>query len=72
MLSPLGVIFGWLIAFLAAQVWNDVDRAKVAVNREASALPAVILLARVFPGEPETRLRGLVTQSSASSSALRP
>ena len=31
-----------------------------AVNREASALRSVVLLARVFPGEPETRMDTLV------------
>ncbi|MFL5474016.1 MAG: hypothetical protein ACJ8AM_16800, partial [Gemmatimonadales bacterium] len=44
LLSPLGVIFGLMVAFLAAQIWGDVDRANAAVNREASALRAVILL----------------------------
>lgn len=60
MLPPLGIIFGLLVAFIAAQVWGDQDRAHAAVNREASALRAVILLAAAFPGEPETRLRALV------------
>lgn len=32
----------------------------MAVNREASALPGVVLLAAGFPGEPERRLRDLV------------
>ncbi|HEX5576643.1 MAG TPA: hypothetical protein VFX42_12270 [Gemmatimonadales bacterium] len=57
LLSPLGVIFGLLVAFLAAQVWGDVDRANSAVNREASALRAVVLLLPSFPGEPGDRLR---------------
>ena len=60
LLPPLGIIFGLFVAFVAAQVWNDVDRAKVAVNGEASALRAVILLADGFPGEPRTRLHTLV------------
>lgn len=60
MLPPLGIIFGLLVAFVAAQVWSDVERAKTAVNREASALRAVILLSGSFPGEPETRLHALV------------
>jgi hypothetical protein len=41
-------------------VWNDLDRAAAAVNREASALRAVVLLSPSFPGEPEARLQGLV------------
>jgi len=60
MLSPLGVIFGLFVVFTAAQVWSDFDRANAAVDREASALRAVVLLAGNFPGEPDTRLRALV------------
>jgi hypothetical protein len=60
MLPPLGIIFGLLIAFLAAQVWGDLDRASTAVNREASALRNVVLLAASFPGEPEARMDALV------------
>ena len=59
-LPPLAIIFALLVAFLASQVWNDADRASAAVNRQASALRTVILLAGAFPGEPETRLRDLV------------
>jgi Protein of unknown function (DUF4239) len=60
MLSPLGIIFGLFVAFTAAQVWNDTERATTAVNREASALRAVVVLAATFSGEPEARLRALV------------
>lgn len=60
MLSPLGIMFGLLVAFVAAQVWSDVDRASSAVAREASALRAVVLLAANFPGEPEAHLRTLL------------
>ena len=60
MLPPLGIIFGLLVAFIAAQVWGDLDRAHAAVNREASSLRAIVLLAASFPGEPETQLRALV------------
>ena len=60
MLSPLGVLFGLFVAFTAAQVWSDNDRANAAVNREASALKSVLVLAASFPGESEARLRNLV------------
>ena len=60
MLPPLGIIFGLFVAFTAAQVWSDNDRANAAVNREASALRSVVVLASSFPGEPEARLRTLV------------
>ena len=60
MLTPLGIIFGLFVAFTAAQVWADNERANAAVDREASALRAVVVLASAFPGEPESRLRGLI------------
>jgi hypothetical protein len=59
-LPPLAIVFALLVGFLAAQVWNDADRASTAVHREASALRAVVLLAKAFPGETEARLRDLV------------
>jgi hypothetical protein len=60
MLPPLSVIFALLVGFIAAQAWADSDRAHGAVNREASALRAVVILASAFPGDTETRLRDLV------------
>ena len=60
LLSPLAIIFGLFVVFTAAQVWNDNERANAAVDREASALRAVVLLAAAFPGEPESRLRDLI------------
>ncbi len=56
MLSPLGVLFGLFIAFTAAQVWNDNDRANAAVTREASGLNDVLLLMTSFPGDPEASM----------------
>jgi hypothetical protein len=44
----------------SAEVWSDFDRAQEAVNREASALRAVVLLIANYRGEPETRMRVLV------------
>jgi hypothetical protein len=60
MLPPLGILFALFVAFTAAQVWNDTDKANAAVLREASALRAVVMLAASFPGEPESQLRNLV------------
>jgi hypothetical protein len=60
MLSPLGVLFALFVAFTASQVWSDNDRANTVVDREASALRTVAILAAAFPGEPETRLHGLL------------
>ena len=60
MLPPMGLLFALIVGFLAAQVWSDAGQAQDAVNREASALRSVVLVAPVFPGEPETRMRALV------------
>jgi hypothetical protein len=60
MLPPLGIIFGLFVAFTAAQVWTDTERANTAVSREASGLRAVVILAASFPGQPETRMRALI------------
>jgi len=49
MLPPLGIIFGLLVGFIAAQVWSDFEKAKVAVANEASALRTVNLLAEDLP-----------------------
>ena len=70
MLPPLGIFFGLFVAFLAAQVWGDVDRANVAVNREASALRGVVLLSRAFPAEADTRLRGFVAHHIADAQSV--
>jgi hypothetical protein len=60
MLPVLGILFGLFVAFTAAQVWSDSDRASAAVSREASALRAVMLLAAGLPPEQESRLRDLI------------
>ncbi len=60
MLPPLGIIFGLFVAFTAAQVWTDTERANTAVASEAGALRSVVVLATSFPGEPESRLRALI------------
>ena len=62
LLPPLGIMFGLLVAFIAAQVWGDLDRASAAVNREASSLRAVVLLSRVFPADAQPRFRALITE----------
>ena len=62
MLPPLGIIFGLLVGFIAVGVWNDFDRAKVAVGSEASALRGVLLLAESLPDEQQSRLRALINR----------
>jgi hypothetical protein len=60
LLSPLGVIFGLMVVFSVGEVWNTIDRAKLVVDREASAIRMVGLLAASFPGEPEAQIRNLI------------
>jgi hypothetical protein len=60
MLPPLGILFGLFVAFTAAQVWTDTDRATAAVSHEAGGLSTVLFLAASFPGEPEARVRSLI------------
>jgi hypothetical protein len=59
LLSPLGIIFGLMVVFSVGEVWSDIDRARLAVDREASAIRMVELLAATFPG----RARGTDSQS---------
>jgi Protein of unknown function (DUF4239) len=60
MLPPLGILFALLVGFIAVEVWNNFDKAKLAVATEASALRAVVLLAENFPDEQKKRIYALV------------
>ena len=60
LLSPLGIIFALFVAFTASQVWTDTEKAKAEIDREASALRTVVILATTFPKEAEAQLRGLI------------
>jgi Protein of unknown function (DUF4239) len=62
MLTPLGVIFGLLVGFVALQTWNDFDKAKVAVVTEASALRVVVVLDDSLPEEQRMHLRTLINR----------
>ena len=59
-LSPLGVVFGLLVVFTAAQVWADLERANSAVADEASALRDLVLLANNLSEDENSKLRALV------------
>lgn len=58
MLTPLGVITGLVIAFLAARVWSNVDHAHGYVAEEASELREAVMLAEVLPADVRAELRG--------------
>jgi hypothetical protein len=60
LLSPLGIIFGLMVVFSVGEVWSDLDRGRLAVDREVSAIRTVELLAATFPGEPEAQIRNLI------------
>ena len=58
MLTPMGVIAGLLIAFLASRVWANLDHANSYVANEATAIHELILLADELPDGPRAALRG--------------
>ena len=62
LLPVLGVLFALLVGFIAVEVWSRFDKAKTAVATEASALRAVVLLARNFPEEQRTRIDALINR----------
>ena len=61
-LPPLGILFALLVGFIAVEVWGNFAKAKTAVETEASALRAVVLLAGVFPDEQRTSIYALVNR----------
>ena len=60
MLSPMGTLFALFVVFTAAQVWADRDRATAAVDEEASALRAAMILAATLPGDSQRHLESLI------------
>jgi hypothetical protein len=60
LLPVLGLIFGLFVVFTAAQVWTDNEKARSEIDREASALRNVVILATTFTKESEFRVRELV------------
>ena len=60
LLPPLGIIFGLFVAFTAAQVWTDNEKANAEIDREASAPRNVVILAAAFPRDSEAQLRELI------------
>src|SRR5262245_60041181 len=60
MLSPMGTLFALFVVFTAAQAWEDNGRAKEAVDQEASALRASVILTAAFPEASQRRLESLI------------
>ena len=69
LLSPLGIIFGLFVAFTAAQVWTDNEKARAEIDREASALRSAAILATSFPSEFQVQLRELIRRYIADVAA---
>jgi hypothetical protein len=69
LLSPLGIIFALFIAFTAAQVWTDNEKARAEIDREASALRAAAIRATSFPREFQVQLRELIRRYIADVAA---
>ena len=61
-LTPLAVILGLMLAFLAARVWENVGHAQEYVGREVGAISEVALLANSFPAEIRAKLRANLKQ----------
>jgi hypothetical protein len=59
-LTPLCIILGLLIGFLAARVWTNLDRANQYVGQEAGALRDTILLSDALPSDVRTGVRQAV------------
>jgi len=52
LLSPMGLVFGLIVGFLVAGLWNDLSDARDAVNQEASSLrSAELVVSATFPGQ---------------------
>jgi hypothetical protein len=48
----MGLVFGLIVGFLVAGLWNDISDARDAVNREASSLrSAELVVGATFPGQ---------------------
>jgi hypothetical protein len=61
-LTPLAVILGLLIAFLAARVWDNVSQAQQQVGREISKLNEAALLTRNLPADVGAKIRAGLKQ----------
>jgi hypothetical protein len=57
MLTPLAVILGLLIAFLASHVWENVDRANGYVRNEADAIQTTLAFAAALPSSTRAEVR---------------
>jgi Protein of unknown function (DUF4239) len=59
-LTPLAVILGLLIAFLASRVWENIGHAQEYVGREVSSLSEAAVLAKSLPADVRDQLRASI------------
>jgi len=57
LLTPLSVIGGLLIAFLAGRIWTNVDNATALVTREATSIQQASIMATGLPSTERTALQ---------------
>jgi hypothetical protein len=62
MMTPIGIITGLLIAFLASRVWTNLDHARNYVAQEASAIRETALLADHLPDDTRTAVHAAMKQ----------
>jgi hypothetical protein len=62
MLTPLAIISGLLIAFLASRVWSNVDRANTYIAQEASAIRQSVLFADTLPEDTRAAVRAALKE----------
>jgi Protein of unknown function (DUF4239) len=60
MLTPLAVIIGLLIAFLASRVWANLDHANAYLAHEAGAIRQSVMLADALPVDVRTPVRDAI------------
>jgi Protein of unknown function (DUF4239) len=57
MLTPLAVILGLVVAFLATRVWGNLDHAQTYVVEEASGIREATLISNALPSDTRDALR---------------
>jgi hypothetical protein len=60
MLPPLGILFALLVGFIAVEVWNNYDKAKVAVATGPVRCARFVLLAENLPEDQKMRIHALI------------
>lgn len=61
-LTPLAVILGLLVAFLAGRVWENIARANLYIEQEVSGLSKLMLFSNSLPPEVRAKVREAVAQ----------